>query len=604
MQVIVLDFETYFDDEYTLKKLTTEAYVRDPRFEALGVSMYVDPSVPEGVRWVGQEHLADFFEDKEWWGQQTVCAHHAQFDGLILAHHFDVKPKFWIDTLSMARLTLPGTVRASLDSLCNHYGLPPKIVPYNLFKGRRWINLDPETRRLLGEGAIGDAQRTRHIAQQMLPNVPPEELYLIDKTIRMFTEPALVGDIPYLEKFQHDEWQRKNELLHELGTTQSELQSADKFCALLEAEGVEIEMKAGKNGDIPAIAKTDDFMKGLAEHENERVAALAGARLEVKSTIDETRAGRLVGMARRGPMCVYLTYSGASDTHRDSGGDKINWQNFKRTGTLKKGIAAPAGYLIADPDSSQIECRLLNEIAGQHDIVAKFRNKEDIYCDLASKIYGFPVTGEDKPRRGVGKQGELSCGYGSGGPKFQATAKRGTYGPPVVMTDEEAQHAVDTYRAAHPCVTARWREAGRMISALAGTDKPVQWGPMIVHTGEIELPNGTILHFPDLHFDQTTQKWRYAKRKGLLTKIYGSKLVAITTQALARVITFGAAARIIKQSGLKMVNREHDKLVFLVPNDQYAEQTNEWLKQQMCVAPDWLPNIPLAAEGELKERLG
>lgn len=594
--MIVLDLETYFDDDYTLKKLTTEAYVRDPRFEALGCAI--------GNVWVPQEELASTFADPKYqWDQQTICAHHAQFDGLILAHHFGVKPKFWIDTLSMARLTLPGTVRASLDSLCNHYGLPPKTVPYNLFKGRRWINLDHETRRLLGEGAIGDSERTHFIAQSMLPNVPPEELYLIDKTIRMFTEPALVGDAPYLEKFQHDEWQRKNELLHELGTTQSELQSADKFCALLEAEGVEIEMKAGKNGDIPAIAKTDDFMKGLAEHENERVAGLAQARLEVKSTIDETRAGRLVGMARRGPMCVYLTYSGAS-TKRDSGGEKINWQNFKRTGALKKGVAAPAGYLIADPDSSQIECRLLNTIAGQEDVVQAFREKRDIYSELASKFYGFEVTKADPERRGVGKQLELSCGYGAGIDSIIATAKRGSYGPPVYLSYEEGTRARDTYRDTHPCVTARWREAGRMISALAGTDKPVQWGPMLVHTGKIELPNGTFLHYPDLHFDQATQEWRYSRRKNQYAKLYGGKLTENVVQALARVITFAAAARIIKQSGLKMVNREHDKLVFLVPNDQYAAQTNEWLKQQMCVAPDWLPNIPLAAEGELKERLG
>ena len=45
MNIVTLDLETYFDDDYTLKKLTTEAYVRDPRFEALGC----------GFRWPNKE---------------------------------------------------------------------------------------------------------------------------------------------------------------------------------------------------------------------------------------------------------------------------------------------------------------------------------------------------------------------------------------------------------------------------------------------------------------------------------------------------------------------------------------------------------------------
>ena len=31
MDVYTLDFETYYDQEYSLSKVTTEEYVRDPR---------------------------------------------------------------------------------------------------------------------------------------------------------------------------------------------------------------------------------------------------------------------------------------------------------------------------------------------------------------------------------------------------------------------------------------------------------------------------------------------------------------------------------------------------------------------------------------------
>ena len=37
-QLITLDMETYYDSEYSLTKMTTEQYIRDPRFEIIGVS--------------------------------------------------------------------------------------------------------------------------------------------------------------------------------------------------------------------------------------------------------------------------------------------------------------------------------------------------------------------------------------------------------------------------------------------------------------------------------------------------------------------------------------------------------------------------------------
>jgi DNA polymerase len=39
MELITLDFETYYSREYSLSKITTEAYVRDPRFEVIGVGV-------------------------------------------------------------------------------------------------------------------------------------------------------------------------------------------------------------------------------------------------------------------------------------------------------------------------------------------------------------------------------------------------------------------------------------------------------------------------------------------------------------------------------------------------------------------------------------
>ncbi len=617
MRFFALDFETFFDNDYTLKKMSTEEYIRDPRFEALLLGVREFNTNGEGnYFWAPQEQIPAIFRHLETLGDVAVLCHHAQFDGLIMSHHYGYWPKMWLDTMSMSRFALGVNVSASLANLARHFGLPDKSVPYDLFKGRRWINIDEPLRQQLGAGAIQDTLLNVEVFNRLAPMLPAEEFAIIDSTVRMFTEPMLVGDTEYLEKYQHDEWSRKNETLLELGVSASDLQSADKFCDILEANGVEIEYKAGKNGEIPAIAKTDEFMKGLIDHENPIVADIAQCRLDIKSTIGETRAGRLAGMARRGPMCVYLSYSGAH-TKRDSGGDGCNWQNFPRQrfnedGTkrphLKHGIVAPKGWLLADPDSSQIECRMVNAVAGQEDVIDRFRRKEDPYTPIASEFYGVEVTKADKERRQLGKGVELSSGYGIGPPTLKAKLAAGISGsPPIRVSEEDAARCVSIYRRTHQNVVAYWATANRMIAALAGTDKPVEWGPLLVETGRLRLPNGGYLFYPDLQFEDGagyngSKGWRYKTKRGR-RKLYGGALTENICQALARIVTFTAQVRIQKQAPhLKLVNREHDKLVFLVPDDQHAQATLAWMIEQMCVPPPWLPNIPLAAEGELSER--
>jgi len=38
MNLLAIDFETYYAKDYSLSKLTTEEYIRDPRFEVIGVA--------------------------------------------------------------------------------------------------------------------------------------------------------------------------------------------------------------------------------------------------------------------------------------------------------------------------------------------------------------------------------------------------------------------------------------------------------------------------------------------------------------------------------------------------------------------------------------
>ena len=296
MNILPLDYETFFDDEFSLKKLTTEHYVRDARFEPLLLGMQLNGGAKA---WIPQPAIARALAQYDW-NETAVLCHHAQFDGLILSHHYNVRPKLWLDTLSMARLMLGNHVSVSLANLAAHFGLEGKSVPYNAFAGKRWADIDGSLRDALGRGCLHDVELTWEIFQRLAVGFPAEEYQVIDMTVRMFTEPCLMGDADILAEVWCAERDRKAALLAEYQIDVGALQSAEQFAALLRAEGIEPETKPGKNGPIGAFAKTDSFMISLLEHEDDYIRALAEARLGLKSTLDQTRAERLGYMAMRG----------------------------------------------------------------------------------------------------------------------------------------------------------------------------------------------------------------------------------------------------------------------------------------------------------------
>lgn len=603
--------------------MTTEAYVRDPRFEAHGVAIS-----SQGVtKWVDGSRVLEALNDHAVAQPNVaVLAHHAQFDGLILSHHYGVKPHAWLDIFSMARLMLGNHVSVSLDSLSRHYGLSTKNVPYNLFKGKRWRELEPGAQKQVANGACHDVSLTWGIFQKLAQNFPAEEYQVIDTNIRMFTEPVLRGDLELLGEVWIEEDENKKRMMAELSVESTDLQSAGKFCELLVAEGVEIEYKDGKHAPIPAIAKTDNFMRDLLEDANPRVAALAAARLSAKSTFMQTRAETLGWKASRGPMPVYLNYCGAG-TLRPTGGDKDNWLNFKRGSKIRKAVMAPEGYWLAPTDSSQIECRVLHYLAGGPDepVIQKFRAHEDPYVDLASQFYQEKIykPAKDDPRReemeakrGMGKQGRLMCGYGAAGPQFKKTAKNGLYGPSVDISIEDATAFVEMYRATNPSICAKhtgyWAIANKMLARLAGGPE-MQWGPLVVRDKRLWLPNGCPIIYDTLEFHQPDAGekhvkefeqngyWRMRTRQGW-KKMWGSKLTQNICEAVARVIVTQAMVRIKTKYGIRTLNHPYDELLLLIPRGLKAEDTLEACRQEMMLTPDWLPGLPLDCEGHLNER--
>ncbi len=315
--------------------MTNEEYVRDPRFQALCL----------GWKEFGGHGCVERGPDatKGWvaavdWSDMAVILQHAQFDGFILSEIYNVRPAFIFDTLSMAHAVNGPLEPASLSALAARYGLAEKTVPYNYFKGKRWEQMSPELQDELCGGCAHDCELTEAIFTELVKDFPSDELEIIDQTVRMYTEPRMYGDIALFDKLAAEEEERKRELLAALNVPLQALSSNATFTRLLEAFGEEVPSKPGKNGLNPCVAASDAYMiDNMAR--DDVVGQLIRCRMDVKSTIKQTRAGRLADMARRGPLPVYLKYFAAM-TSRWGGGEKTNLQNLPHEGPMRSGLCA------------------------------------------------------------------------------------------------------------------------------------------------------------------------------------------------------------------------------------------------------------------------
>ena len=169
MQAAVFDLECFYDpkntrgdtksdgspDPYTLSRMTTEAFVRDKRWDIHGAA--IKWSAATSAVWYDQRELAYVLKEQDW-SQIFLISHHANFDHLALSHHYDIHPKMSGCTMSMARLMLGAHIGVSLDSVRAQFGFPTKTTPYMSMEGRHWADMDQRTRELVWSGACDEVE--------------------------------------------------------------------------------------------------------------------------------------------------------------------------------------------------------------------------------------------------------------------------------------------------------------------------------------------------------------------------------------------------------------------------------------------------------------
>ena len=577
--------------------MTTEEYIRSPEFEVIGVAVGVDDADP--VWFSGTKTQMQGFLDGLSMHEHMVVAHNAVFDMAILSWHFGIFPKAIIDTLSMARAIHGTEVGGSLAKLAEHYGAGVKGTEVVNALGKRRIDFDAESLLCYGEYCINDVALTQRIFAEMSKDFPLVEYKLIDLTIRMFTEPSLELDETVLRGHLEVVKKEKEALLDIVDIDKKQLMSNEMFANALYELGVapprKISPTTGK--ETWAFAKTDEEFKALAEHPKPMVQALVAARLGTKSTLEETRTERFIGIANRGKLPIPLRYY-AAHTGRWGGDDKVNLQNLPRASVLKHAILAPGGYLMVDADSSQIEARTLAWLAEQNDLVDAFARNEDVYKIMASSIYGKPVNEITKPERFMGKTTILGAGYGMGSVKFQAQLLRDN----VELTADETKRIIDVYRSTYEWIPILWRQAGLALEAILN-DQTAPLGRKGVLSVEgrkgIRLPNGMYIKYPNLR-KQLNEKGKdefvYDTKKGKATipnRIYGGKVVENVCQALARIAIGEQMLQVNKK--YKVVMTVHDAIACIVPEAEVSTAV-EYVEMCMRMRPKWGMDLPLNCE--------
>ena len=596
--IITVDFETYYDKEYSLSKITTEEYVRHKQFEIIGVGVKVDDGKTEWYS--GPKEKVRFWLGKFKWSEALVLAQNTAFDGAIMSWHFGIKPKGWLDTMCMGRALNGVDASASLKALAERYEVGVKGDEVVAALGKRRDDFTEEELERYGSYCRNDVELTYAIFQKMMEKFPAKELKVIDVTLRMFIDPRLELDLPLLEQHLEDVIKKKEKLLEIAAANKEDLMSNDKFAELLKQLGVEpptkISARTGK--EAWAFAKTDENFKELQEHPNLKVQALVAARLGNKTTLEETRTQRFIDIAGRGRLPVPIKYY-AAHTGRWGGDDKINLQNLpsrgQNAGKLKDSIKPPPGYVLIDADSSQIEARTVAWMAGQTDLVEAFENGEDVYKIMASAIYSKDVADITKEERFVGKTTILGAGYGMGAEKFQLQLK--IFG--VDISVNECKKIIDIYRQTYPKIPALWRQAQLCVNAIL-TRSATPFGAVDAVTFDATekgflLPRGLWQRYEGLQKvtdAEGKEQYEYKTRKGFV-KIYGGKVVENLCQAVARCVIAEQMVKISKK--YKVVLTVHDAVACIVPLEE-TEQAAKYVESCMRWRPEWCQTLPLDCE--------
>lgn len=269
-------------------------------------------------------------------------------------------------------------------------------------------------------------------------------------------------------------------------------------------------------------------------------------------------------------------------------------------------VAAP-GHTFHVCDFSAIEARVIAWLADENWVLDVFREGGDIYCRIASKMFGVPVEkhGANAELRQKGKIAVLALGYGGGVSALEAMG-----GARLGLSEDEEKKIVKLWRGSNDNIVKLWAtlEAAAVKAIRTGEDVRVNRGIVVGRKWgmlTITLPSGRTLCYPRVSIgierndgwrgdheiieyegtNQTTKKWGKIRT-------YGGKLTENVVQAIARDI-LGIVILRAREAGLPVVFHIHDEIVVEAAPGQTLKQVEALFSKPIS----WCTDLPLKGAG-------
>ncbi len=648
MTPIYIDFESYWSTTHTLSRMSPTEYVQHPDTEIISVAIR-EGDEPTYVLF-GEDKIRRHLQDMDWDDKIVIGHNMSGFDAMILAWRFGIKPKMYGCTAAMARSKYSKTgvsvggkflTGVSLKKLAAELKVGAKLdLEATNTKGKHLCDFSADELAQMEEYNKVDTDLCAELFRALAKGFPKAELLQIDMTTRMLVEPKFELDYAMVNKALEDVKAEKAKSLNDLYDllfTQAEsvarklegdptdpeeyvrmtMASAAKFGELLKTRGVEVPMKQSPTNPAkmtPALAKTDDAFIALQDHEDPIVAAAARVRLEVKSTLLETRLQAFIKAADacNGRLPVPLKYAGADTTGRWSG-EQYNMQNLPRinpkspkpSDALRNSLRAPKGHKVVVADLSGIELRVNHFLWKVKQSMDLYNNdvEADLYKSFAAARYGIDESDVSKDQRQLAKIAQLGLGFGAGAPTFRKVAK--LMGG-LALSEAESLEVVTAWRDTYHDIVKGWKSFQNSLPSIAqGIETAIDpWGLCITEKNAVRLPSGRKIHYPGLtkEMDNGKTEWWYGSGRSR-ARIYAGKGVENLVQALARDVIAEHAMTMYKRTAYRPSLAVHDELVYIVPATVAQEVLDE-LQGIMRKGVSWWPELITWSEGDVGDTYG
>lgn len=436
MKNVLIDFETVYDDECSVRLLGNQGYVEHPDFDAYMVSVVHE----DGFEWCGNPRDFD-------WHLLNGCniwAANAAFDECI--HQWGVRNGHWPDpvgavwdcALDMCRyLRYPGNLAGAVKMVFSH---EMDKGTRDAMKGKRWESMTKEFQEEVTEYALEDSRWGLKLVME-LEKYWPEWERRVSRHTRLMCQRGLAVDEPKLRSYVV----KLKELRHdaEMGIPwkdDAKLLSKKAFNSHCRKVGLTPPHSLAQNvPEVDAWLKEHSDQKWIDSYRNWRKINTFCKKYEAFE--------RGVVNGRYYPS---LRYCQAHTRRWGGGSGQGNMQNLTKGevfGTDMRSIfVASPGKKFVIVDLSQIELRLAIYLAGAMEAVEAMRGSGDLYETLAS-LFGLwnPESGvlkkENPDLRFDMKVVGLGVPYGASAAKVAQIAG---------ITEEKAQWIIDKFFGAFP----------------------------------------------------------------------------------------------------------------------------------------------------------